>query len=204
MRRLVERGLAEDASDSKQSLRPTSTEKLIIHMLAEMMKAQKIKADIDPQFVEKALWRGHLWALEWEYPGIFHGHVDQESSVREVGEILNMWDFMESSYEKFSAKQKERIRKEAEPFGRDVQFRGFDGNNETEHMGIARFLVEEMERFSRFKGRDFNSHVPSLDAYRRMLRVFAPKGEGFAGRSLSDSKVIELLNEMIHPDNREK
>jgi len=40
-----------------------------------------------------------------------------------------------------------RIRIEAELFGEHVVFTGFDGNNEGEYMSIARFLINELDRF---------------------------------------------------------
>ena len=35
--------------------------------------------------------------------------------------------------------------------GKNLKFHGFDGNNEPECMGIARFLVEQLGRFTDFK-----------------------------------------------------
>ena len=74
-----------------------------------------------------------------------------------------------------------------------VTFLGFDGNNETEHMGIAMFLVRDMDRFSSFKGRDLNSHMPLLDAYRRMLQTFLPIRSTLTGGELSVPQIIAVL-----------
>ena len=97
------------------------------------------------------------------------------------------------SYGRLSAKDKERVEKEAEPFGKNPRFNGFDGNNETEHMGVARFLIEDLERFSSFKKRDLNSHMPTLVGYRRMLRIFLPLRPGLTGGVLTASQIIDLL-----------
>ena len=78
-------------------------------------------------------------------------------------------------------------------FGKHVKFIGFDGNNETEYMGIARFLVEKMDRFTRFKGREMNSHCPIIDAYARMFTVFEPIRKTLIGRKLSTDEIISIL-----------
>jgi uncharacterized protein YfbU (UPF0304 family) len=69
-------------------------------------------------------------------------------------------------------------------------------------LGIANFFVEKLERFSSFDGRDMNSHWPSLDTYRRMLRVFDPMRRTLIGRTLTADELIAILNEKSHPENR--
>jgi uncharacterized protein len=178
-------------------------ERLIISILSDVHKHLKIKGD-DADFVMDAIYGGHYWGLGWKYSGLFHGHKDSKQVVSEVVDVLDMWSFIESAYAKLSPKDKARIEKEAEPFGKHVHFRGFDGNNETEHLGIARFLIDKLERFSSFEGRDLNSHMPSVETYRRMLRVFEPMRSSLVGRELGASEIIELLNEKTHPEHRKK
>jgi len=49
----------------------------------------------------------------------------------------------------------------------------FDGNNEAEHFGIAKFLIHDMEdRFEHFNKHELNSHYPVIDRYRRMLAAY--------------------------------
>lgn len=57
-------------------------------------------------------------------------------------------------------------------------FRGFDGNNETEHMGFCRFLIDKQGKFQEqqqyfLKNDHLNSHVPMIGKYKRMLDVSA-------------------------------
>ena len=112
-----------------------------------------------------------------------------------------MWSFLEEGYETLSDKDKERVKKEAGLFG-DVRFSGFDANNETTHYGIARFLVERLERFERFEGRRLNSHSPSIDMYRRMLPAFLPMRRTLMGGRLNARQIIAILKEQTHPDYR--
>ena len=97
---------------------------------------------------------------------------------------------------------KKRVETEAKISGKDPKFMGFDGNNEAEHLGVARFLIDYLGRFSSFGGRDLNSHMPSIDGDRRMLSVFKPMRRSLSGGQLGATSIIELLDELVHPDNR--
>lgn len=191
VRRLMEAGLSTTGSNL---LKFSDGEKLIMLMLCEVYKHLKIDSEIDPSFVEAALHGGHYWGLEWEYIGIFHDDVDSKKTVSEVVNILDMWSFVESSYAKLPKKDQDRVEKDAEPFGKHVSFRGFDGNNEIEHLSIARFLINDLKRFSAFKDRDLNSHTHSIERYRCMLMVFEPMRRTLVGGSLSAKQIVELLN----------
>lgn len=190
MRRLVEFGLMRGTSEA---VRFSDGEKLLAIMMRDVYKHFKIKSEIDPDFISEVIWGGHYWAATWEMPGLFHDHEDDPRDVNFVCDVLDMWSFVERAYEKLSKKDRDRIEKEAEPFGKHVKFKGFDGNNETSHMGIARFLIEKMDRFSEFKGRDLNSHFPSLATYSRMLAVFEPMRAGLVGAGLDANQLIQIL-----------
>lgn len=191
VRRLIEIG---QAPSQDKGMNINDGEKLILHMLCEVYKHLNIKGELDPDFIARALYGGHYWGLTWKYTGIFHGHQDSNHVVSEVADVLDMWSFIESGYDKLSAKDRSRIETEAEPFGKHVSFRGFDGNSEAEYNGVAHFLVNDLERFVIFKGRQFNSHMPSLDIYRRMFRVFEPMRSNLMGRELGANEIIAILN----------
>ena len=200
VRRLIEAGL--DVQNSPVRIR--DGEKLILAMLRDLYHHHKVKdGEIDPDFVMEAVWGGHYWSLDWQYQGLFHGHEDKRRTVREVVDILDMWDFLEGSFEKLTAKEKERFVKEMEPFT-DVKFPGFDGNNEAEHLGVLSFLTGKMDRFERFKKREANSHCPVLDSYRRMYAVFEPMRPTLTGGSMSLSQIIDVLSARWPEDRRLK
>jgi uncharacterized protein YfbU (UPF0304 family) len=75
----------------------------------------------------------------------------------------------------------------------EPKFIGFDGNNEGEYLGIARFLINKMGRFESFKGRDLNSHSPKVANYRHMIDLFEPMRAGLVGRELGVDEIITLL-----------
>jgi len=200
VRRLVEAGLAQ--SGGKRPIKFSDGEKLILIMLSQLFKQLKLKSEINPAFVEEVIQGGHYWALEWEYPGIYHGHEDARTVVSEVVNILDMWSFLERGFKGLSKKDKDRVATEAAPFGEHVVFAGFDGNNEGEHLSTARFLISDLDRFTEFKGRDLNAHMYTLDTHRSMLSVFEPIRANLTGRDLNADEIIEIMKMKLHPSRR--
>ena len=194
VRRLIEAGLAHDNKGRAPHL--SDGEKLIAMMLAELIKKTGVEVDTNVDLVEKVILGGHYWALGWEMPGIFHGHSDKQTRVRFVVDVLDMWSFIEEAFEELGEESKVGLAKEAGPFGTHIQFPGFDGNHESEHLAIARFLINDLDRFSRFREgpRDLNSHFPTLERYGRMLQVFEPIRKNLVGRRLSLDEIAAVLN----------
>jgi len=169
-------------------------EKLILVMLSGIQKALKIKTDIDPDFVLTTIHDDHLWGFRHRYSGIPFSKQDTAPKIEETMNILDMWSFIEMSYEKLSATDKKKLERDAHPFGKGVKFEGFDGNREADYISIAKYTVEQLNMFRGFKGRGFNSHVPSLDRYRRMNRTFEPMRNGLAmGGLLGVDQLVQLL-----------
>lgn len=191
VRRLVDLGLS---AGSRRAVRFSDGEKMLILMMADLYKQLKLKdTEVNPAFLSKVIYGGHYWAPKWDMQGVFHDHVDDPEEVKHVVDVLDMWSFIEEAYEKFSAKQRAQIAEEVGPLGSHVSFHGFDGNNESSQLSIARFLVEDMERFARFKGRDLNSHHPTFERYRRMFDLFEPMRATLIGHGLNVQQVITLL-----------
>lgn len=191
IRELIDVGLS---AGSKRSVRFSDGEKMLMLMMRDMFKALKVKdPDVDADFLAEVIYGGHYWAPKWKMTGVFHDHVDNPRDVKHVVDVLDMWSFIEEAYERFSAAQKATIAEQVGPLGKHVKFTGFDGNNESSQMSIAMFLVDDMDRFSRFKGRDLNSHHPTYDRYRRMVELFEPMRATLIGHGLSADQVVTLL-----------
>ena len=179
----------------------TQGEKLILLMLCDLHEHHKVKSETDPNFVRDAILDGHLWALGWEYTGIFSGDDTDEEVVSEVGEIMTMWRVLEDSYNAMSAEAQAKVLKAIDPWP-DVKFRGFDGNNETSHMNTAGFMINKLHRFAEFKDRNLNAHMPTLDAHRRMLAVFNPiLHRGMGHSRLSSDDIVKVIRAVIHPNH---
>lgn len=192
MRRLLELGLERS---SNQAVKFSDGEKLLIAMMGDVYKNLKIEnSEIDPKFVNSVIHGGHYWAPKWNMQGLFHDYEDDPRHVRFVTNTLDMWLFIESGYEKLSQEDKKRVEKEADPYGKNVKFMGFDGNNEAEHMSIARFLIDDMHRFESYKGRSYlNSHSPKIDTYKRMFSIFEPMRSNLIGNGLNADQIIRIL-----------
>lgn len=181
----------------------TDGEKLIILMLTEMYEKLQIGGETEPDFLRSAIFNDHLWGIRWKYSGIPFEHAEDPPIVREVVDILDMWSFIEYAYAKLNDQERQQLALAAKPFGENPRFNGFDGNNESEYMSVAMFLVNQLERFQEFKGRSFNSHQLSLDTHRRMLAVFEPLRASLAGSSLSVDQLTKILSEKVHPSRRD-
>ena|SRR5260221_10633672 len=174
----------------------TNAEKLILIMLSEIYEKLGIGSDteIDPKFVKSAIFSNNTWGLPWKYSGIpFDGSELTPTEVTEVVSYLDMWSFIEAAYKKLDARGKDALEEKAGALAKHVQFRGFDGNNESEYMSIARFMIDDLERFESFKGRDLNSHMPSVGSYRRMYQVFEPIRRTLIDRELNVDELAAVL-----------
>lgn len=190
VRELVKIGL--DASN-RHSVHLSDGEKLIIAMIADLGK-DKAKREIDTKGIMDAMYGGHYWALKWDHEWLLNDYEDAPGTVSFVVDVLDMWSFIEEACEKFSDDERRQIA-DALGYSEPVfEFPGFDGNYETNYMGIVRHLVESMGRFARFKGRSFNSHMPKVARYAVMTKMFEPMRRNLGrGRRLNVDEVIQLL-----------
>lgn len=191
VRRLVNFGLS---AGSSRAVHFSDGEKMLILMMGDLFKTLKIvDPNSDPDFLAEVIYGGHYWAPKWDMQGVFHDHVDNPRDLSHVVDVLDMWSFIEEAYERLSSAQKTTITEEVGAWATDVKFHGFDGNNESSQMSIARFLVDKMDRFTRFKGRDLNSHCPTYNRYGGMLDVFKPMRASLVGGGLSVQQLVTLL-----------
>jgi uncharacterized protein len=167
------------------AMKLTDGEKLILYMLSEIYENLGIRNGIDPKFVKSAICDGHAWGLKREYTGIFGIDEDDPAVVSEVSNILEMWLFLESSYDRLSDAAKARV-------ATVPRFGGFGGNSK--HGSVASFLIQKPDRFNEFKGREMYEYTPySLQQQRAMLAVFTPMQSSFPGR-LNADQITEILN----------
>lgn len=180
----------------------SNEQKLIITLLTDIHAELKIKNSVDPIFVQRMVQSDNAWALAWQYPGIYENAPETPAQVKFVAEVLSMWECIELHYEELDPAQRQHLAELAPVFGKGPVFRGFDGNNEAKERSIVGILVNDLNRWEIFEGRDTNSHVQLSDAYTRMYEVY----ERIIGTSYDFSPSIEelaaLLNAQIHPDNR--
>ncbi len=114
-----------------------------------------------------------------------------------------MWRWIESVYERLDADAKERVSVEvSNDEGKSPQFHGFDGNEEGEYLGVARMLIDHLDRFAEFSGRDLNTHHNTTGHYESMLAAFERVKEarslGLYERADADD-LIAVLNAPYEP-----
>jgi len=166
-------------------------EKLVLMVLADMYKHLEIKGEFDPDFISTTISGGHLWGFRWKYTHIPFEPSENPPEVSETVDILDMWSSLEESYGKLSPADNQKVEKEANRTS--VRLFGFDANKE-DHYFIARYLIEQLDRYPSFRGRDLNSPSPRIDGYRRMYRVFEAIRPTLVDRSLNADQIVKVLN----------
>ncbi|HDU8563572.1 YfbU family protein [Morganella morganii] len=177
-------------------------EKLILMMLCDLYDKNEIEGEIDHTFVRDTIFENQIWALSWKFNGIPFENTETPSLVKKVLDILDMWRIIEYSYNELTEEEKKSLEADAAPFGKKPFFKGFDGNNETEYLAAADFIINKLDRFEEFKLRDLNSHMPSLSTYERMALIFNPMFHENHGGLLSLEQLTLVLREMIHPSKQ--
>lgn len=134
----------------------------------------------------KAVQEGYKLHYKWLFENI--DNEMSEDDCREVLDILEMyraitWSYMDIKGVKDISEHK-------------YMFKGFDGNNESEQLAYASYFIFDLERYQELLyGKEYaslNSHMPTLDRYRRMLALW----DSFDGKKtmrLSLDKIDELL-----------
>jgi uncharacterized protein len=132
--------------------------------------------------MREALQNGYEAAYSSLFNGIFDPLPAPECSF--VVHTMAMFDALQQSYAALSDKggiDQSRLR-----------FSGFDGNNETEYMGYAQFLVEKEERFTTLQlgGDGFNSHRLIIPEYKAMLTLWYGMGQA---NQLTADQIRQIL-----------
>jgi uncharacterized protein len=111
---------------------------------------------------------------EFEYDQLAQGILDEphtmsDAECREVIDILAMFSALRDSYDALTDKS-----------GIDeglIKFIGFSGNDETKQMGYANYFCNSRNAFQNLdRTHDFNSHMPLLPYYRKMLVEWKKEG----------------------------
>lgn len=154
----------------------------------------KITNGVDTKLVREAIRSGNLWGIGAKMEGVFHGEETPGEIVLEAARFLTMWERLEQSFAVLPRAEKEGLVKSGAISGDALRWPGFDANNEAQYLSAARFLIDHLERFQRFKGREFNSHVPTLDENQRMSAIFEPIFQEAPHENLSAAQISEVLS----------
>lgn len=126
---------------------------------------------------------------------VFYSNIGQwiaddmpESEGKFVLDILDLYRFIEDY--KIETKDKEIIDYHGS------YFRGFDGNNESQYMAFARFLIIKQGKFSEQKdylrkNDNLNSHTRMVSRYKRMLDKWIELGKPY---QLNNTMIKQILD----------
>lgn len=135
-----------------------------------LINQYKILAKLEPE--DETHYLELISILENGYT-IFYSQIDQwisdELPVEEGKFVLNILDIYRAVEDIKRSSRDKRLLEHPYSF-----FRGFDGNNETEHMAFCRFLIETQGKFQEqnqylLKNDNLNSHMPMREKYMKML-----------------------------------
>jgi uncharacterized protein YfbU (UPF0304 family) len=75
-------------------------------------------------------------------------------------------------------------------------FRGFDGNEESEYLGFARFLIGQQGKFAEQKqylknNDNLNSHFPMIEKYRKMIARWKEMNSPY---QMNEQQIISILD----------
>lgn len=164
-------------------------ERLIVVMLAELMKERKVGSEIDPSLILTLAAAGDDWAIKYKYPGLFGDSPPSDAEVSETINILWMWGIVEHSLGRLEGDEA----REAESWHMKA-FSGFDGNHDR-HFSIAATLIRDLGDFEEFKARDLNSHSrTTLPRYRQMYEKFDKHVKAGDASPLSFDALRDILN----------
>ncbi|MES2930994.1 MAG: YfbU family protein [Patescibacteria group bacterium] len=139
---------------------------------ATLIMLHKILKNLEPENKKE-----HTNAIEILEDGYYEmweneclGHLSQpleKEKMNYVHDILGMYWRLQDSYKDLSDGDKKKVGTED-----TVIFEGFDGNNETELLSYARFLMERFDKWSGVKAtHDLNTHAPTGRRYSAMLEA---------------------------------
>lgn len=175
----------------------TNAEKLMILLLCDIKDGRE---ECDTDLIRNAILYDHAWAITWELSGANWDEEDVPPYVREVTNILDMFSFLEASYDALDAEGKSKV--DAAEMSMFKRYRGFDGNNEGRYLSCVDFFVGQMNRWDEFKGRErLNSHMQVLPAYRRMLPVWESiRDASITIDTLSADDIIKIISAAKYVD----
>jgi uncharacterized protein YfbU (UPF0304 family) len=123
---------------------------------------------------------------ELEYgqaPAYIYERGLSEEECREVKDIMAMFSSLKASFN--SVKDKSGIDESR------LNFPGFSGNDETMQMAYAQYLYEGGSFRDLGPGGDFNSHLPALSGYCKMLAAWKTSENEYA---LSKDDIIRIVS----------
>lgn len=159
-----------------------------------LINQYEILSRLDPE--NNDIYARNIEILEQGYKAHYSDFVEwmsddiPEEVTNEALDILNMYRELKFSYLDLDEKEKKKVDE------KELKFRGFDGNNEGVYMNYVRFFIHKLDRFDELRDEyeDYNTHMPMLSKYRRMLNVLDSIKDRDDYRRLTVEEINKVLN----------
>lgn len=173
-----------------RNLKLTDNERLMLANQYEIMSMLDKHSSEYNLLMSETLRAGHKWLYDQFFDSLSENLSDTDA--QHVLKILGIYSDLRDSYNKLEDK--------SEIDEKDLNFPGFDGNNEGEYLSFARNLLKH-RRFETTLGKTaINSHMPTTDIYKRMINCWESLGEPYY--PYPKDTIIKILAARIHPSKR--
>lgn len=173
-----------------KDLKLTDKERLILANQYEIMSMLDKHSSEYYLLMSETLKAGHKWLYEQFFDSLSENLSDEDA--QHVLKILGIYSDLRDSYSKLD--DKSGIDKS------NLNFPGFDGNNESEYLGFANNLLKHGRFKETLNETAINSHMPTTDIYKRMIACWENLG---APHYPYSKEIIEkILASRTHPDRR--
>lgn len=153
---------------------------ILANQMEILMRLDPARAG-DYKQAQDVITRGYSLAYAW-----YSDFLDDEVPLETCNEVIHILEMFQA-IARATAEQ-------GVPDGLDeweLRFHGFDGDTEADLLAFARFLIEQKGEWQEHAdaGDDLDSHIPTLEQYRAMLR----RWEGIENRfRLSQDDLLEI------------
>lgn len=166
-------------------------QRLIVYMLCGIQRALKVENELNPDFVEKVTATGEEWAIGEKYPWLLRSEeLSEPDYVSETRSILQTFRTIRQSINNLDPADAARVASGAA--ASILEFDGFDGNNESEHLAAAGLITRDAGRWPELADLVVNSHSSTLDRYRVLVEGVAAFQARNPGGLLSSEQLLEL------------
>ena len=129
----------------------------------------------------------------FEYGDLFYPIEAEigDELCREVLGVLNLHRALSQGFSQ--AGEQSLVKKE------EIEFRGYDGNNESDQMAFAQYFIAKKGRFEElYISDDFNTHCPMTNRYRAMFEAWReiPAERAF---DLTIQEIRDILDVRLAP-----
>lgn len=170
--------------------------RLIVAMLASIQRKLCITEDhdaVDPDFILGAIYQRQEWAIPVRYTGLFEAEATPPT-VGTVLDHLSMWTELERCFDALSQADQVRVTAAVGPSRMQVRFPGYDAKQESDYLGVTRFIIEYMQTHPAFAERsDYVAGRPMAAQYDAMMQTYRDERQSTGAAALAPEQLIKVL-----------